>query len=444
MAETAPAHDDLIALAASAYGAGDLALALQRAEAALEGGSDKPVACNLLGLIAFASGQTAVAVSRLREAADLDPGNAEYRNNLGVVQHALDDLAGARLSFEQALAIDPRFAQAANNLGSVLEKVGDDGAAVGLYRRALDADPAYVEARDNLVLVCARVAPQWHFPMMADRARNCAYEAALRRSAAGKRVLDIGSGSGLLAMMAARAGAATVDTCEMQPVVAATAERIVNANGLAHAIRVHAKRSDQLQPGADLALPAEVLVTETFSSGLFSERALLAVEDAHGRLVADDAQVIPRRIAAVGYLIGGSMVEDHLFASSSSGFDLSGFDGLASPRLGLHLDRVPHDVLSDDFELFGFDLASPPFPAARRAFEVEAIAAGRCVAVAQWLRLELDAETTYENRPHGDAAANGWMHVVYRLARPVDLRRGDRLRLTAAHNKIEMTVGLTV
>ena len=42
-----------------------------------------------------------------------------------------------------------------------------------------------------------------------------AYDAALRRAIRpGCRVLEIGTGSGLLAMMAARAGAAQVVTCE--------------------------------------------------------------------------------------------------------------------------------------------------------------------------------------------------------------------------------------
>ena len=58
--------------------------------------------------------------------------------------------------------------------------------------------------------------PAYHFPMLADAARNGAFDRALRAAIGrfkalhggrGPRVLDIGSGSGLLAMMAARAGA---------------------------------------------------------------------------------------------------------------------------------------------------------------------------------------------------------------------------------------------
>ncbi|MEL7220183.1 MAG: 50S ribosomal protein L11 methyltransferase [Bacteroidota bacterium] len=43
--------------------------------------------------------------------------------------------------------------------------------------------------------------------------------------------MDIGTGSGLLAMMAARAGAQEVVACEMNPLLAEAASQIVEQNG---------------------------------------------------------------------------------------------------------------------------------------------------------------------------------------------------------------------
>jgi type II protein arginine methyltransferase len=173
-----------------------------------------------------------------------------------------------------------------------------------------------------------------------------------------------------------------------------------------------------------------------------SEKALLAIEDAWRRLLTPDAVVIPRAASARGYLIGGPIIEQHLFAASWEGLDLSAFNLLAPVKLGLHLDRVPHEALSDDFEIFGFDLARPPFPAQRRVIEVAATKAGRCVGVGQWIRLDLDDTVRYENRPSADAGANGWMHVVYRFAHPLDLQLGQTVRLLAGHNRAEIVVAL--
>jgi type II protein arginine methyltransferase len=58
-------------------------------------------------------------------------------------------------------------------------------------------------------------APPWHFNIVHDEARNRIYDEALKRNVKpGMIVFEIGTGTGLLAMLAARAGAAHVYTCE--------------------------------------------------------------------------------------------------------------------------------------------------------------------------------------------------------------------------------------
>jgi len=432
----------ILARAVGRYRANEIGLAAELFERALALDPGNAAALHQLGLIAFAQGASGVAIGRLQRAAECDPGNAEYRNNLGVALHAIGEPVSARTAFERALAIEPGFAQAANNLGAVLEKLGDAPAAIERYHHALAADPAFVEARDNLVLATAKAAPPWHFPMMADAPRNAAYAAALAKAAPGRRVLDIGAGSGLLAMMAARAGAAEVTTCELVPAVAARAAEVIAANGLGERIALHPTRSTELAVGRELASRAEVLVTEIFASGVLSEEILPTLEDARARLLMPEAQIIPCRAAALGYLVGGAAIEAQLFAPAWPGFELSAFDRLAPVKLGLHLDRLPHQPLSDDFEIFAFDLTQPRFAPERRAFEVRATVSGRCAGVAQWLRLQLDADTRYENRPHPEAGPNGWMHVLYRFPRVIEVEAGQTVGLVAAHNRTSLTVAL--
>ena len=318
--------------------------------------------------------------------------------------------------------------------------LGDQASAIRAFRRAIAIDPAFIDARDNLDRVCLSAAPAWHFPMMADAARNTAYDQALQKAAKGRHVLDIGSGSGLLAMMAARAGAASVTTCEAVPAVAATARAIIDANGFSGAIASHAKRSDALVVGEDMPQRADLLVTEIFSSGLLTEGVLPTLGHAHQHLLAADAIVIPRRAVARGYLVGGDAIEFQASTSSVAGFDLSGFNVFATCKFALHLDRFPHDVLSDDFDILSFDLMRPATAPERSQLVVTARRAGRCIGVAQWIQLDLDDEITYENRPTAEAGANGWMHIVYRFPQAMDLKRGDQVRLIATHTATELTV----
>ena len=433
---------ELLSLAIAALERGDAAQASALFGVFVEQNPEHALAHHQLGVLALSQGDGALAVIHLGRAAALAPHDSGVQNNHGVALNAQGQIAAARRAFEMAVALDPNFAEAWNNLGSALESGSERMGAIAAYRRALDIEPAYVEARENLDLATAKVAPPWHFPMIADRPRNSAYDQALARAAPGRRALDIGSGSGLLAMMAARAGAASVDSCEAVAEIAETARLIVAANGLEAQVTVHAVHSGQLVVGETLLHRAEVLVTETFASGLLSEAVLPTLEHARRHLLTPDAQIIPRAAQARGYLVGGDAIEAHLFAPRNEGFDLRGFDVFAPAKVGLHLDRAPHQALSDDFEIFAFDLTQMTFPTERREIAVTATAAGRCVGVAQWLRLDMDGVATYENRPSGDAGANGWMHVLYRFDEPLDVTAGQIVRLRAGHNRTAMTIGL--
>lgn len=79
--------------------------------------------------------------------------------------------------------------------------------------------------------------------MVNDRDRNDAYDQAITRAVQQKNrahaqssepinVLDIGSGSGLLAMTAARAGADQVTTVEADIVLARVTKKVIPANGM--------------------------------------------------------------------------------------------------------------------------------------------------------------------------------------------------------------------
>jgi len=89
--------------------------------------------------------------------------------------------------------------------------------------------------------------------MVADLARNDAFEAAINRAVRPDEVvLDIGTETGLLAMMAARAGARHVYACEKVPDLADLAREIIARNGLADRITVIARESTDLAIGDEM------------------------------------------------------------------------------------------------------------------------------------------------------------------------------------------------
>ncbi|CAN0574387.1 unnamed protein product, partial [Ectocarpus sp. 12 AP-2014] len=117
--------------------------------------------------------------------------------------------------------------------------------------QALALDPAFWPALESLENVKSLAVDRWHFRMLNHSARNEAYSRAIQR-AAGVTVLDIGTGTGILAVLAARAGASHVYACEVNSVLCDVAREVLERNGVADRVTVIHKSSGALQPGVDL------------------------------------------------------------------------------------------------------------------------------------------------------------------------------------------------
>ena len=400
---------------------------------------------HLIGMIAYQQGRNEAARDFIQRAVQCPRATAEMFINLGSVLNVLGDAEAAARTYQRALDLKTDCVEALNNLGVIHRNAGRIEMAIETLRRALQIDPNHTWVKANLEATCRDAVPDWHFAMMCDTERNDAYEAAINRSASGKTVLEIGTGAGLLSLMAARAGAEYVVGCESVSVIAEHARAILKRNGYAGRARIINKRSQDLVLGTDLPKRAALLITETFSSPLFTEGVLPAVEHARKHLLEDGATIIPRAGSAMGYLVGGDHLKDILFVDRVSGFDLSPFDELAPTSKLLTLDRVPHEVLSDDVELARFDLCGGDFPDRRgeRQLQVKVTRAGVCLGIAQWIRLELDTVTNYENRPHPDAPLTGhWPHVVYRFRKPRSVSPGDVLNVLVRHSHARIGVEL--
>lgn len=107
------------------------------------------------------------------------------------------------------------------------------------------------------------------------------------------QALDIGCGTGILSMMAAKAGANSVSACEMFKPMGDTAIKVIEQNKLSHIVKVVNKCSTDLEIGRDMSSKANILVTEIFDSELIGEGVLPTLRDAHNRLLTHNCKVIP-------------------------------------------------------------------------------------------------------------------------------------------------------
>jgi len=306
--------------------------------------------------------------------------------------------------------------------------------AVALAARALELAPQDGEVCAIAAEVLSAGVPRWHFEIVRDHPRNDAYEAALRRAVfPGCKVLEIGTGTGLLAMMAARAGAAEVITCEANFAVAMAAKKIIALNGYADRVRVIVKHSTALDVEADMGGPADILVSEIISNDLLSEEVLPAVEHARRHLVKPDAAIIPLR----GRIRVALAYDDErldAMIGHAAGFDLTPFNALASPHDEIYVGASRLTLRSDPVDLFTFDFAAEKtFPGAKCARTLRAH--GRRInGIAQWIALDMDGEGVFENPP-SPGTTSSWMTVFYPFKRDVSMTENQEVVVHARHDR---------
>lgn len=138
--------------------------------------------------------------------------------------------------------------------------------------------------------------------MLNDHTRNRMYCDAITRALErlalpSPLVLDVGTGTGLLALIAAWRGAGEVVACEMVKPLGSVAQAVVNRNKnlLKAPVKVLSTKSTELSIGDGLSRKADLMMSEILDHTLLGEGMLLSVRHAWKHLLQPHALVIPQR-----------------------------------------------------------------------------------------------------------------------------------------------------
>lgn len=221
--------------------------------------------------------------------------------------------------------------------------------------------------------------------MLSDEVRTGAYREALRRLVTpGDVVLDLGSGTGVLAFFACEAGARRVFAVEQEH-IADAAGLLARSLGYGDRVEVrHARSTDTTLPE-----PADVLVTETLGTFALEERILHSVIDARRRLLRPGATIMT-------------------FASNT-----------------LYVAPIPPDAfLAVPAEVISVDLDTVETPLVRGAGTFVCDRDGRLHGFAGWFAATLAPGVVLSN---ATAGATHWEQAFLPLEQPVAVRRGVRV-----------------
>jgi hypothetical protein len=274
-----------------------------------------------------------------------------------------------------------------------------------------------------------------HVMMLADRTRLHAYGQAITALAPGKRVVDLGTGTGVLAILAARAGASRVIAIEESAIADMAAQVIAAANAEVTLVR----RSSH---DVDVDPPADLIVHELLGSDPLAEGLLPTLCDARRRMLAPAGRLLPHRleILVVGVDSRGvARTRDTALA------ELAGVDGIAdalgpladviaalpSRAFVTNLGDVPFDVVTDPVVIHDIDLQSAheDVCAADVSAELVVTRPGRVDAVVTYFRAHLAPGITLSNAP--DAPFTHWDRRVTALSAGRAVLPGERIAIKA-------------
>jgi predicted RNA methylase len=144
--------------------------------------------------------------------------------------------------------------------------------------------------------------PHWHIPMLNDLERNEFYKKMINRHVKDKTVFEIGTGVGLLAIMAAEAGATHVHTCEMNELMYLLAFRNISRSKFKDKITLHFGSSRDLKLGEHIPEKVDIILSEIISNDIIAEDILDSLHDAK-RFLKKDGIFLPQEIQAHGSLV---------------------------------------------------------------------------------------------------------------------------------------------
>jgi 16S rRNA G966 N2-methylase RsmD len=286
-------------------------------------------------------------------------------------------------------------------------------------------------------------APAIHISMLNDRGRTTAFQRAITEVVRpGDVVVDIGTGTGILAVTAARAGAARVYAIE-SGAMAEAAAAVFAASDVAEKLTLIRGWSTQVE----LPERADVLITETVGFDPYAERILQITKDARRRLLKPDARLVPARIKTYGMAvtIPADKVAQVAFTAETIARWRDWFRVDFTPLLEIVEEsslpqlNVPQQqaatwpILTKPVLLAETDLASFRETVIESAVEAQITQAGVLNGFLMFFELTVGSETI-TTHPLQAAADNHWPNPVWICSKPREVLAGDRLRINYGYN----------
>ncbi len=262
--------------------------------------------------------------------------------------------------------------------------------------------------------------------MIADSVRTEAYARALRDAVnPDSAVLDIGTGTGLLALLACRFGARRVYAVEPSDAIA-LARDIARANGYAERITFIQGMSERVT----LPEPVDIIVSDLHGVLPLCQRSVPSILDARRRLLARGGVLIPGRdLLMVSLVDAPNLYDKHALPWEAP---IHGLDMTAARRFvnnTWHNGRAtPEQLLLAPKRWGELDYATLESPDVRGEVSWTAERSGTAHGLSVWFDSELAPGAVFSNAPDHPGLVYG--SAFFPLSEPVAVAEGDRINVS--------------
>jgi len=279
-----------------------------------------------------------------------------------------------------------------------------------------------------------------HEEMLKDEVRTLTYRKSMwdnKHLFKDKVVLDVGCGTGILCMFAAKAGAKKVIGIDMSNIID-QAQKIIEANGFSNTITLIKGKMEEVELPID---KVDIIVSEWMGYFLLYESMLDTVLVARDKYLAPGGLMFPDQ--ATMYLAG---IEDAEYKEEKIGFwdDVYGFDYSCIKEIALReplVDTVElRTVVTKACPILNIDLLTVTkeelsFTA---PFSLRATRKDYCHAILGWFDVAFRAShkpITFSTGPH--AKYTHWKQTVFYLGDAIALDEDDVIEgtISVAPNK---------
>ena len=348
-------------------------------------------------------------------------------------------------AFYQPIAFSEALKKLENQVKGAQDWMGLVSAITGLYEVGILRNEDQGRAELNLKPSGYDSAPI-HVAMLNDRERTMKFLAGIREIVhLGDIVLDIGTGTGVLSIAAAQAGAQHVYAIEASG-IGKLAKEIVKANGFEKRITLIEGWSTQI----NLPEPADVLISEMIGNEPLAENVLEITTDAIKRLLKPNARLIPRKIKIFGLPV--TIPRTELMRRTFVAENLENWHswyGIDFSPLGEIAKYSPHSFAINPFIAREWKTLSAPVLLAEidlRSIENividskrEAVAgtSGKIDGLLEYFELELSPTTWLSTHPFQTEENNHWRNPVWVFLDPLDLDEGDHFEVSYRYRMAE-------